>query len=441
MTTNSDYENFISRIRKTGMPTASKFFVFVPGLGSSSIMMMCDATSIPGQNLMTNDVRINGELTEMPYGIIYPTVAMSFYIDNSMTIKRNLDAWLKQVYDKDARSVGYYSNFTRQVDVFLTDASGQVIYCSRLNECYPKSMSDIHLSYSSANAIIKIDVTLAYKWWDAMAFNKAGEPIATQASIINGLDSSSLLYDYTTNNINFQKQFGETIPEVTVSDVTGIISPVGLPVGSGKPTIPIVFSPNLPSGLGTLGKNIPNVFSSVANGGAAAFKASPLNSTFANQMATEFSNISTNMQQYGAGIVNLGKNLTSITAPLSQISGSITSLSGTLTSVDNAFNSVGLGKPFLNVTSQLNYAAGKLGVVSNLRGVPSQLASVGASLSATGAKFNSTITTIKNIPGYTSQIGKYMSKMGDTFSSAGSDTSNAASGIDSWVSNSNSGEI
>lgn len=426
----TNLQNFVSRIKSNGMPTASKFFVFVPNLGSAGLMMMCDATSIPGQNIMTSDIRQFGELTEMPYGIVYPAVPMSFYLDNTMEIKHALDGWLKEVYDKDSRSVGYYTNYTKQVDIFLTNAAGKVIYCTRLNECYPKAIGDIRLDYSSANTIIKVDVQLVYKWWDAMEFNSTGEAIGTLANRIDAqAGSTSFLSDYTNNNPKVQNIFG-VVPEGQ-STITGVTKSGTVDVNNM--TLAKDFNINYKNNMNGFGTDTQNVFSKMGNGGAAAFNSSTMDSSFASQMAYGFSSISKDMQDYGTGIIGLGRDIISYTQPLSQIAGSVGAISGTLNTIDNAFNTFGLGKPFSKVSGQLASASGKLGTIASMKGIPGQLSNVGSIMNSTGAVFNSTIDTLKNVPGYTAQVQKYITGMGEAFNKTGTNTMNASATIESKI--------
>lgn len=66
----SELNDFISLVRTKGLLTSSHFYVFIPNVGEKDLMMLCDATSIPGMNLMTTETRIFGEITETPHSIL-----------------------------------------------------------------------------------------------------------------------------------------------------------------------------------------------------------------------------------------------------------------------------------------------------------------------------------------------------------------------------------
>lgn len=389
-------KTFIARVKAVGLPFASQFFVYIPDIGTTGLLMMCDSTALPGQNILTTESRQFGELTEIPYGIIYPPVNMSFYLDNSMILKTEFDKWLNQVFNRETRSVGYYSDYTKQVDIFVTDKGGNVIYSQRLNECYPKFVGDIRLDYSATNVTLKLDVTLNYKWWNYNSTTSSGEP------------TGSVLKPVVSFPIGIIPGGTEVSGIITGITPTGII-PKG--IGGG----PIDLSGNLGEKISGFGESLSNVFSKAGSKFGAAFGASTIDSNLSSQMGFGGRSIGSNMAGMGGGLIELGKNILEYTGPLSSIGTSVTGLSGTLGAINGAMNTFGLGSPFTKTISDLNKAAGTIGQIANVGGLGGQLGNVGAVMTGAGAVFNSTVDKFKTVTGYNKQVESAINDMGSTF--------------------------
>jgi hypothetical protein len=127
-------------------------------------MMMAHQASLPGFQHMTSENRNFGELTEMPYGIIYPPVQMAFYLDNTMTVKHFFDAWTNQIFNRSTRMSGYYNTYVRDITITLLDKRDRNIYTVTLIEAYPKDIQEVQLSYDNKE-IMSLNVTFNYKYW------------------------------------------------------------------------------------------------------------------------------------------------------------------------------------------------------------------------------------------------------------------------------------
>lgn len=436
----SDLNNFISLVRTKGLLTSAHFYVFIPNIGenleSKNMMMMCDSTVIPGMNLMTADTRIFGEATEMPHSIIYAPLTLSFYVDRDLIAKRALDRWMNSVFDRDTRTVGFYDDYTRDVDVFLTDKTGETVYCIRLHEAYPKNVNDIHLSYTG-DSVLKVDVTLAYKWSSTQDVTASGETIVTTESNRRSTDPFTHR-DFTQTIGNFGKTNGSGASSFpgTMGNFTGEFSS-----GYAIPTaidngIPSVFSAIIkpPSLRETIEQSVDLTrtgFGRASNVMEAAFGASDMASSLANQMIVGSRAISRSMGNYSSGLLDLGSSLNNLARPISNLTSSMFSLGDSLSIVDNALQAHGLGSPFAKSINSINRHASELAVVSTLSGIPGQLSGFGSALSSTGAIFNETVYSMRSLEGFNHQIESAVRNMGTTFIDGGTRTNNLSADISS----------
>lgn len=158
------FNNFISRIKDIGLPTASRFQIILPK-GDEHLSMLIDQCNLPGLSIMTNEMRTFGELREVPYGITYPPVQISAIVDNTSSTKLYFEDWANAVFNRNTRTLGYYDNYKRDVVIQLLNKNDELIHEVKLIEAYPKTISDIALDYSNRD-IIRLQVSLAFRYWE-----------------------------------------------------------------------------------------------------------------------------------------------------------------------------------------------------------------------------------------------------------------------------------
>lgn len=157
-------QDFISKIRTTGLPLGNRFEVNISGAGNEDVMMLASSCSLPGLTHMTTEQRIFGEIMEIPYGIVYPPVTLNFIIDNDMSAKQYFDEWAQLIFNKTTRRSGYYRDYIRTVTLSLLNKNETPIYTVTLMNAFIKDMQEIQLS-SESRDILQLPITLSYKYW------------------------------------------------------------------------------------------------------------------------------------------------------------------------------------------------------------------------------------------------------------------------------------
>ena len=393
---------FISFVKDNGFLQASHFHVIIGGspggeLNSRDVMMLCESTTLPGFNIFTDEFRIHGESRSMPYSISYPELTMNFLMDRSMKVRQYFEDWTNQVYNRGTREVGYYSDYVKDMEIYVTDKEGKTVYAVKLYQCYPKNIGDIGLDYNSRE-IIRMPVSVQYKYWE----NIYGGNINNRRSTI---------YDLTGSRI--AEQFGlvpgkELISGASSTQVLGI---EGIPGTS----------------LTAAGRGISGELPRVANNAATAASASslPISVTGIMRSLGDFTN------NLGSGITSLGQSLANFTAPVAAVSNAVGGIAATLNQFDSVLNTLGIGSPFSGVTGKLNDISGKIAVISNAKGIPGQLGSLGAVMTGTGGTFNQVAKSIESLPQTTRQFNESLAKIGSAFSRRGTDLSNASAQLQS----------
>lgn len=191
--------NFISEIsRNDGLARTNRFevlmtppsYVFSNISGANqniqTLSMFCDTATLPGINVLTNQNRIYGEVREIPYEIAYEPVTLTFYVDNSLYVKKIFDEWIAGIYNNSTadrrgyvRGTGnfrYYEEYVSNMSIIVSDVNDNNRYSVSLYEAYPKNISAINLDYAGKD-VMKLSVTMQYKYWTSQQLLTASKDV------------------------------------------------------------------------------------------------------------------------------------------------------------------------------------------------------------------------------------------------------------------------
>lgn len=165
---------FISQVKSSGLMRTARYSVIIPDTDKGKLLgLYCDQVQLPGLNYNTAANITYGESREIPYGRMFDTLTMSFYVDNNMKIKRFFDRWLYSIQNPKDRTFNYYNDYVKSIQIVVEDLENNEKYSIMLRECYPKTVGSIALDYTSKD-IMKLTVTMAYKYWEPIPlFNEA----------------------------------------------------------------------------------------------------------------------------------------------------------------------------------------------------------------------------------------------------------------------------
>lgn len=130
----------------------------------NKLHVLCEATQLPGVQLQTMNHEEFGETREVPYQRAFDNVSLTFILDRKMIVKNFFDQWLEYVVDPVTRTHGFYDKYIGNIIIEMQDAStdSKTMYSVRLEDCYPKSISPIDLSYES-KGFAKLTVSMNYR--------------------------------------------------------------------------------------------------------------------------------------------------------------------------------------------------------------------------------------------------------------------------------------
>ncbi len=405
-------ESFIAAIKRSGMPRSSHFHVIIGGsfggeIATKDVMMMCDATNIPGYSHMTAEARRFGEIVEMPYGITYPDVNMSFYVDNTAQTKQYFDTWSNAVFNKRSRTVGFYRDYVRDIDMFITDAGDNVVYHVKLFEAFPQNISDFNVDFANHD-IIKVQVLMKYKW------------IETVYSSANGDQNKNAQYKSqqslaSVSAVNLSTNFDDRyfLSDDRSDDLFGDKG-----VYSGP-------SMSLTGNVPALNDTGVEFVQYVPRAGIMT-ETAILASSMPTNLATSTRAISNQSVVVGSNIIGLSQNPSNPTQHIAGIAAGASALASSVVTLNGHLGAVGAGvSGLISTAANLTTTANRLSSISSFNDAQNVIMSLGSNFSALGGQIMNVSNSIKSVPGYSSSVGSGFANFGSAFSSAGSNLSSS----------------
>ena len=169
--------NFLSEFHsENGYALPSRYEVIItsPGEGNArKVSMRCEALDLPGRSLNTSvDSNMYGIAPEIVDGITFGgTLAMTFQASSDLEEKVFFESWQEEAWDRGTWNVKYYRDYIKDIDIYVLDVQDVRRYGLRLRECFPKEIGPATLDAGPAGDIIKIPVTMQYKYWETLDIN------------------------------------------------------------------------------------------------------------------------------------------------------------------------------------------------------------------------------------------------------------------------------
>ena len=169
--------DFLSEFRSNNgyaLPSRYEVIITSPGSGDArKVSMRCHSIDMPGRGLNTSmDENIYGIAPEIVDGITFAgDIAMSFQGSSDLEERVFFESWQEEAWDKGTWNVKYYRDYIKDIDLYVLDQQDTRRYGVRLRECFPKEIGPTSLTYDAAGDIIKIPVTMQYRYWETLDIN------------------------------------------------------------------------------------------------------------------------------------------------------------------------------------------------------------------------------------------------------------------------------
>ena len=172
---NTVLSHFLGGDGKDGYALPSRYEVIItppgkPDPAAKKTSLRCESISLPGMNLTsTPDSNMYGVPAEIVDGVSFAdTINMTFQSSSDLEERVLFERWQEQAWDRETWNIKYYKDYTAPIDIYVLDLQNNKKYGVRLHECYPKTIEAVPLSYANATDIIKINVSMQYRYWETL---------------------------------------------------------------------------------------------------------------------------------------------------------------------------------------------------------------------------------------------------------------------------------
>lgn len=181
---------FLAHLKTTGVAKTANFQLNLSSLpvgrkglptrfaGYAKVLAFrCEATELPGRQLVTNDTKIYGPTYKTPYQSLYQEITLTFLETSVFFIRDFFEAWMDGIYDSATNQLNYPDNY--QIPVSLTQydqvAPGGAqpaqptpdltkIATWHLYHAFPTAVNQMPLAWSE-DGLHRVSVTLAYQYY------------------------------------------------------------------------------------------------------------------------------------------------------------------------------------------------------------------------------------------------------------------------------------
>tara|TARA_Y100000310_G_scaffold171233_1_gene171432 strand:+ start:17 stop:694 length:678 start_codon:yes stop_codon:yes gene_type:complete len=169
---------------KEGFATPNRYEVIITGpskrkkkaisIDQRKISLFCTEATLPARSLESSpDNNIYGVAREVVNRPLYAgDIVLTFFCSHGAEERIFFEEWQQNAFDPTTWDVGYYDDYIGVVDIYLLDKSNIRYYGVRLHEAYPKEVQPILLSYAQSTDIIKVNISMQYRYWDTLDENR-----------------------------------------------------------------------------------------------------------------------------------------------------------------------------------------------------------------------------------------------------------------------------
>ena len=161
----NDFKTLINTGGGIAKPTHYK--IVLPNLNSGDrdiqdMQLLCNATTLPGDQIMTNDRVIGMKPELMAYSFSHGDVQLTFYETNKYQVKKYFDTWKSNIIDQNDKTLKYKSEYAKTVTIHQLNSMGDSVYSVELIDAFPTTISEIQLGARNTDSVTEINVQLSY---------------------------------------------------------------------------------------------------------------------------------------------------------------------------------------------------------------------------------------------------------------------------------------
>lgn len=202
------YHEFLAGIKQHGVAKTSHFRIEIPlsATGASAgrfsginqlMGFRCEATELPGRQLVSNDSRTYGPTYKTPYQSLYQEITLNFLETSTLLIRDFFETWMSNIFNPSDNTLYYPTYYRcdaslRQYDVSdgsrpksvkepeTPQASLKTIAIWKMFNAFPTAVNQMPVAWSE-DGLHRTTVTLAFEWYVLLTGDSAAGPADSKA--------------------------------------------------------------------------------------------------------------------------------------------------------------------------------------------------------------------------------------------------------------------
>lgn len=180
------FHEFLAHLKNTGVSKTSHFQVTIPtpsipGADAGRILAFrCEATELPGRQLVTQDNRVYGPIYKTPYQSLYQDITMTFLETADLYARRFFELWMDAIFSAASNQMIYPDSYRREIQITQYDMtvsntatagtttstiSGLAPVATwHLISSFPISINQMPVSWTE-DGFHRVSVTFAYEYY------------------------------------------------------------------------------------------------------------------------------------------------------------------------------------------------------------------------------------------------------------------------------------
>lgn len=186
------YTEFLSYLNRYGVAKTSHFRLFVPAFKGEQFSdidrllgLRCEATELPGRQLVSNDSRTYGPTYKTPYQSLYQEITLNFIETGNFMIRGFFETWISLIFNPSTNKLAYPNTYRfdtslTQYDVMVLDeksprSSLRTTAVWNMYNSFPTAINQMPVSWAE-DGLHRVTVTMAYEWYTLLT----GDPSQTK---------------------------------------------------------------------------------------------------------------------------------------------------------------------------------------------------------------------------------------------------------------------
>jgi len=164
-------DNFITRLKQTGVQKQNKFRVQISGptFMPQDMTYFAETVEIPGQTIISSPDELRyGPLREVASAMTYGPTSITFICTPGLPERKFFTEWQDKIINKTTWEAQYYQDYaaSSRIHIYALDNKEKAKYGVTLFEVFPKTVSGQSFSAASNDAYQTLDVEFAFRYWD-----------------------------------------------------------------------------------------------------------------------------------------------------------------------------------------------------------------------------------------------------------------------------------